>query len=84
MSTPVRQAGRLHRAATAATLAVLALLAPAALAGTAHADTATPNPLASPTSDDAMLNLLLENGVDYTTSTTPATRPATPAWTRHS
>lgn len=37
----------------------------------AHADTASPSqgPLLAPTNDDALLNLLIEDGVDYTTST---------------
>ena len=78
MSTPARRFPRIprtHRVAATA-LAALALLGSTALAGVAHADTAgpspSPNPLASPTSDDAMLNLLMQNGIDYTTSTTPA------------
>jgi hypothetical protein len=71
MSARTRRARWPHRLVAAA-FAVPALLGCAAVAGTAHADTSSPNPLASPTSDDAMLNLLMENGIDYTTSTTPA------------
>ena len=49
----------------------LAVLGPLG-AAPAHAASATQGPLISPTNDDAMLNMLMEDGVSYTTSTTAA------------
>jgi hypothetical protein len=65
---------RARRRAAAAGLALLTLLSllgsTMASTGTAHAASGSSGPLASPTSDDAMLNLLMENGIGYTTATT--------------
>jgi len=59
----------LHRAllvlASAAAVALTTFAAPPAQA----ASSATGTPLVSPENDDAMLNMLIENGIEYTSST---------------
>ena len=69
MNTTAPPAARRHRSVAAA-LALLTLLGSTTLTGTARAATASSGPLASPTSDDAMLNMLMGNGIGYTTETT--------------
>lgn len=71
MNAATPPAARRHRAVATA-LALLTLLGSTTLTGTARAASASPGPLASPTSDDAMLNMLMENGIDYTTQTSAA------------
>ena len=68
MNTPTHPTARGHRAVATA-LALLTLLGSTTLTGTARAATADPGPLASPTSDDAMLNMLMGDGIAYTTET---------------
>jgi hypothetical protein len=62
------------RAPAFALAATLATFAYTATATPAHAATASPSattPLLSPENDDAMLNLLMEDGVQYTTASAP-------------
>ncbi len=56
---------RAQRVLFVAAAALLTTLAPTAYAATPSANT----PLVSPENDDAMLNMLMENGIQYTTST---------------
>ena len=63
-STPTRPMRQLSRI-LALTLAVFAITSPAYAASASPSST---TPLISPENDDAMLNLLMENGVQYTTS----------------
>ena len=69
MNAAAHPTARRHRAVATA-LALLTLLGSTTLTGTARAAAASPGPLASPTSDDAMLNMLMGNGIGYTTETT--------------
>jgi len=64
--TKLRRVLVLAIAATLATFAPLAASAPTAQAASPSASATSP--LISPQNDDAMLNLLMENGVEYTTS----------------
>jgi hypothetical protein len=59
---------RARRVLFVAAAALLTTLAPTAYAATPSANT----PLVSPQNDDAMLNMLMENGIQYTTSTAVA------------
>ena len=59
---------RARRVLFVAAAALLTALAPTAYAATPSANT----PLVSPENDDAMLNMLMANGIQYTTSTTVA------------
>lgn len=63
--------GALGAATLAAALCLLAPASPAhaAAADGAHASSASQGPLIDPESDDALLNLLMEDGIQYTTST---------------
>jgi hypothetical protein len=58
---------QVRRALLVAAAALLTTLTPTAYAATASPTSTTP--LVSPQNDDAMLNMLMENGIQYTTST---------------
>ena len=61
---------QVRRALFVAAAALMTTLTPTAYAATASPSSTTA--LVSPQNDDAMLNMLMENGIQYTTSTTAA------------
>jgi hypothetical protein len=73
MKQPIRRPRLGPRAlpAVAAALALFTFTFTAAPASAASPSPSATSPLVSPQNDDAMLNILMSNGVDYTTSSEP-------------